>query len=71
MRKKLKIEIVAVGMRHHEVAALLNLKLPPEHRPLTEHGVTLLVTGRRQPSEDEREALAEVLGKRTWELFEN
>lgn len=71
MRTKLKVEIVAAGLGHQEVAARVNANLPPEHRRLTEHGVTLLVTCRRTPSDAEREAFAKVLGKPAWQLFAN
>jgi hypothetical protein len=68
MRINLKLSIVATGLKHQALAGRVN-ELLPKHEHLTEHDLTKLITCRMDPTPDQAQAMARVLGKPTYELF--
>ena len=57
-----KMARLALGLRQYQLAERVGLK---------ERDISYIETGRRDPPADIRARLADVLGKPTWELFQN
>lgn len=64
----LKLAIVATGIRHQDLAVEANKHLEPEQQ-LSELDITKIVTSRKDPTTDQRAALARVLGRSPVGLF--
>jgi hypothetical protein len=67
-RKKLKLALVESEKTHWQAALESNERLPAEYR-LTEHDITRLVTGRKNPNPEQAESLAAVLNCAVAYLF--
>lgn len=67
--RRLRNAIDDDGRKFRAVCREVNQLLPPGHAALTENALSALATRRRTPTQAEREALARVLGKHTFELF--
>lgn len=71
MRRKptaMKISIIMSGLKHWQIAELVNQVLPEEQK-LSEHAVTRIVTERKKPTIEQAVALAAVLSCETADLF--
>ena len=65
---ELKLAAVRSGLRYWQIAEAANQHLPAKLR-LSENAVTRLATNRKNPSHEQAEALAAVLGVPVEEIF--
>ncbi len=64
-RLEIKAELARRGMKHRDLARELRKRgLPTEERE-----IAYIINGRRNPSEEMRQAISEILGRPTYILF--